>query len=176
MPRPKTILWVDDEIDALGAHILFLQEHGYEVEPAAHGDDAIALLQRQPYGVILLDAMQSCARGPRQNGLFALWLFVRQCADTLPPHALSDRARGGRLAALEQRLSSLSLPSPLRRALPASIREMQTEKSDRVAVALQQLTAPTRESVGAPIAEVLGQAARTARQLVRETSAERSRA
>ena len=63
MPRPKSILWVDDEIDALGAHILFLQEHGYEVEPAAHGDDAIALLQRQPYGLILLDEQLPGRRG-----------------------------------------------------------------------------------------------------------------
>jgi len=63
MPRPKTVLWVDDEIDALGAHILFLQEHGYEVEPAAHGDDAIALLQRQPYGLILLDEQLPGRRG-----------------------------------------------------------------------------------------------------------------
>ena len=63
MPRPKTILWVDDEIEALDAHILFLQEHGYEVEPAAHGDDAIALLRRQPYGVILLDEQLPGKRG-----------------------------------------------------------------------------------------------------------------
>ena len=131
-----------------------------------------------PFAVIeerLLDAMRSSARGPRQNGLFALWLFVRQCADTLPPATLSDRARLGRLAALEQRLTSLSLPSPLRRALPAAIRELQSERPDRVAVALQQLNAPARESVGGATAEVLGQAARTARQLVRETPVERSR-
>jgi hypothetical protein len=132
-----------------------------------------------PFSVIqdrLLDAMQSSARGPRQNGLFALWLFVRQCENTLPPHDLSDRARGGRLAALEQRLSSLSLPAPLRRALPASIREIQTGKSDRVAIALQQLTAPSREAIGAPIAEALAQATRIARQIARESPVQRSRA
>ena len=55
MPRPKTILWVDDEVESLGAHVLFLEEQGYEVEQAAHGDDAIALLRRQPYGLVLLD-------------------------------------------------------------------------------------------------------------------------
>ncbi len=63
MPRPKTILWVDDEIESLGAHILFLSEHGYEVEQAAHGDDAIALLRRQPYGVVLLDEQLPGRRG-----------------------------------------------------------------------------------------------------------------
>jgi len=63
MPRPKTILWVDDEIESLSAHVLFLEEHGYRVEQAAHGDDAIALLQRQPYGVILLDEQLPGRRG-----------------------------------------------------------------------------------------------------------------
>jgi CheY-like chemotaxis protein len=63
MPRPKTILWVDDEFESLGAHVLFLKEHGYEVEQAAHGDDAIALLQRRPYGLILLDEQLPGRRG-----------------------------------------------------------------------------------------------------------------
>jgi len=63
MPRPKTILWVDDEIESLGAHVLFLNEQGYQVEQAAHGDDAIALLRRQPYGVILLDEQLPGRRG-----------------------------------------------------------------------------------------------------------------
>lgn len=63
MPRPKTVLWVDDEFESLGAHILFLNEHGYEVEQAAHGDDALALLRRQPYGLILLDEQLPGRRG-----------------------------------------------------------------------------------------------------------------
>ena len=63
MPRPHTVLWVDDEIESLEAHALFLEEQGYEVERAAHGDDAIALLRRQPYGVILLDEQMPGRRG-----------------------------------------------------------------------------------------------------------------
>jgi DNA-binding response OmpR family regulator len=63
MPRPKTILWVDDEIESLGAHVLFLEENGYAVEQTAHGDDAIALLTRQPYGVVLLDEQLPGRRG-----------------------------------------------------------------------------------------------------------------
>ncbi len=63
MPRPKTVLWVDDELESLGAHVLFLNENGYEVEQAAHGDDAIALLRRQPYGVVLLDEQLPGRRG-----------------------------------------------------------------------------------------------------------------
>ena len=63
MARPKTILWVDDEVESLAAHVLFLEENGYDVECATHGDDAIALLQRQPYGVVLLDEQMPGRRG-----------------------------------------------------------------------------------------------------------------
>ena len=63
MTRPKTVLWVDDEIDQLGPHILLLEEQGFAVERTAHGDDAIALLRRQPYGVVLLDEQLPGRRG-----------------------------------------------------------------------------------------------------------------
>lgn len=63
MQRPRTILWVDDEVESLAAHVLFLQEHGYAVEQTAHGDDALALVRRQPYGVILLDEQLPGRRG-----------------------------------------------------------------------------------------------------------------
>lgn len=63
MARNKTILWVDDEVESLAAHVLFLEENGYEVECAAHGDDALVLLQRQPYGVVLLDEQLPGRRG-----------------------------------------------------------------------------------------------------------------
>ena len=63
MARPKTVLWVDDEVESLAAHVLFLEEQGYEVECTPHGDDAIALLQRQPYGVVLLDEQLPGKRG-----------------------------------------------------------------------------------------------------------------
>ena len=63
MQRPHTVLWVDDEFESLAAHVLFLEEHGYAVERTPHGDDALALLRRQPYGVILLDEQLPGRRG-----------------------------------------------------------------------------------------------------------------
>jgi DNA-binding response OmpR family regulator len=63
MTRPRTVLWVDDEIEALEAHARFLQEQGFAVERAANGDDAIALLRRQPYGIVLLDEQMPGRRG-----------------------------------------------------------------------------------------------------------------
>src|SRR6266498_2596085 len=63
MSRPRSILWVDDEVESLTSHILFLQEQGFAVETATHGDDAIVLLQRQNYGVVLLDEQMPGRRG-----------------------------------------------------------------------------------------------------------------
>ena len=78
MPRPRSILWVDDEIESLSSHILFLQQQGFTVEPVAHGDDALALLQRQPYGLVLLDEQM-----PGRSGL-ELFRAIRGVDPTLP--------------------------------------------------------------------------------------------
>lgn len=112
----------------------------------------------------LLEAMESIGRGPRQNGLFALWLFVRQCAGALPPDPLSHKAFANRCRRLERRLSSLSLPMPLRRALAGSFAELADGGSGHVHVALQQLVAPAREAIGRSAGDIMNQAARKARR------------
>src|SRR6266576_4523144 len=63
MPRPKSILWVDDEIDGLEAHRRFLEAQGFAIAQAAHGDDALALLRREPYSIVLLDEQMPGRRG-----------------------------------------------------------------------------------------------------------------
>jgi CheY-like chemotaxis protein len=56
MPAPtKRLLWVDDEIDRLRPHLLFLQGRGYHVDAVSNGDDALALVQVTSYDLILLD-------------------------------------------------------------------------------------------------------------------------
>ncbi|HEX8361522.1 MAG TPA: response regulator, partial [Longimicrobium sp.] len=56
MPAPvKRLLWVDDEIDLLRPHLLFLQGRGYHVDAVSNGDDALELLRLSPYDLILLD-------------------------------------------------------------------------------------------------------------------------
>ncbi len=111
----------------------------------------------------LLEAMADAARGPKRNGLFALWLMVRQCEGRLPPNELSAPAESRRLEQLERRLSSLSLPNPLRRALPGSMRELKGGRSECAALALHQLIAPTRDALGKGAADAVALAARTAR-------------
>src|SRR5690349_10499928 len=63
MARPKTILWVDDEVEGLAAHRRFLEDQGFTVASAAHGDDALALLRRQAYSIVLLDEQMPGRRG-----------------------------------------------------------------------------------------------------------------
>ena len=50
-----SLLWVDDEIDILKAHIIFLQKKGYQVDTASNGYDALDLCRQQSYDLILLD-------------------------------------------------------------------------------------------------------------------------
>ena len=50
-----TLLWVDDEIELLKAHILFLEKKGYEVETASNGQDALDRCATTAYDLILLD-------------------------------------------------------------------------------------------------------------------------
>ncbi len=49
------ILWTDDEIDLLRAHIIFLEQKGYDVVTANNGDKAIELVKEQNFDIIFLD-------------------------------------------------------------------------------------------------------------------------
>lgn len=51
------LLWVDDEIELLKAHIIFLQKKGYDVETVSNGPDAIDKCRAMTFDLILLDEM-----------------------------------------------------------------------------------------------------------------------
>jgi len=51
----QRILWVDDEIELLKSHIIFLEDKGYKVITAANGDDALALVSGEKFSLLLLD-------------------------------------------------------------------------------------------------------------------------
>ncbi len=52
-----TILWVDDEIDHLQAHIRFLRKRNYEVIPACSGREALEILRSIRVDLVLMDQM-----------------------------------------------------------------------------------------------------------------------
>lgn len=49
------LLWVDDEIELLKAHILFLEKKGYAVDTVSNGFDALERCADERYDLILLD-------------------------------------------------------------------------------------------------------------------------
>lgn len=49
------ILWVDDEVDLLKPHIIFLREKGYEVETANNGSSALEIIDKTYFDLLFLD-------------------------------------------------------------------------------------------------------------------------
>lgn len=49
------ILWVDDEIDLLKPHILFLEKKGYNVTTCNNGQDAIDMFDDENFDIVFLD-------------------------------------------------------------------------------------------------------------------------
>ena len=66
MDRIK-ILWVDDEVEMLKPHFLFLEERGYDLTPCTNGQDALDLIVEKLFDIILLDENM-----PGLNGLETL--------------------------------------------------------------------------------------------------------
>lgn len=109
----------------------------------------------------LVELMAQSPRGPRRDGLFALWLTVRVVEDLDQQQPFSERATRRRVALLERRLSSLTLPPALRRGLNATIQAMKAEAVPKVSMLLRHLVGPAKESLGAEAGEALQLAART---------------
>jgi CheY-like chemotaxis protein len=63
----RTVLWADDEIDLLKAHIIFLEKKGYHIVPVTNGEDAIDLVKQKTFDAVLLDEMM-----PGMDGLSVL--------------------------------------------------------------------------------------------------------
>lgn len=72
------ILWADDEIDLLKAHILFLKEKGLEVESVSNGQDAVDAVKNDQFDIVFLDENM-----PGMNGLEALTL-IKEDSPHLP--------------------------------------------------------------------------------------------
>jgi DNA-binding NarL/FixJ family response regulator len=53
----RRILWVDDEIDMLKPHIIFLEQKGFEIGTASGGEEAIDRLKDSSFDLVLLDEM-----------------------------------------------------------------------------------------------------------------------
>ena len=94
------ILWVDDEIELLKPHILFLQGKGYNVDACNNGYDAIDMARANAYDLIILDEMM-----PGMTGLETLPL-IKDIRPTTPvimvtkseEENIMDKAIGSKIA------------------------------------------------------------------------------
>ena len=55
----KKILWVDDEIELLRSHVIFLSEKGFDIDTVTNGEDAITSVKGKDYDLIFLDEMMA---------------------------------------------------------------------------------------------------------------------
>jgi hypothetical protein len=120
-----------------------------------------------PAASALIALLPKTGRGPKRDGIFALWLTLRVAQDLLTDPLPAERAHRRRVAGLEQRLSSLTLPPPLRRALTAAIADLAVPDPAVAVQVMSQLAAPARESVGVEAGEAVAQALRAARTTLR---------
>ena len=72
------ILWVDDEIDLLKPHIIFLEQKNYKVTTCTNGTDAIELISDTNFDIVFLDENM-----PGLTGLETL-LEIKQKSANLP--------------------------------------------------------------------------------------------
>jgi CheY-like chemotaxis protein len=94
------ILWVDDEIDLLKSHRLFLEERNYEVVTCPSGLDAIEMVREQPLDIVFLDENM-----PGLSGLETL-TEIKQIDASLPvvmitkneEESLMEEAIGSKIA------------------------------------------------------------------------------
>lgn len=119
-----------------------------------------------PAATALLALLPETGRGPKRGGIFALWLTVRVAQDLLLDPLPADRAQRRRVQALERRLSSLTMPPPLRRALGTAVSQLRDARPETAALVLSQLVAPARETGGAQAGEAVALAAKQARLAV----------
>lgn len=72
------ILWVDDEVDMLRPHILFLESKGYNVSTVTNGRDALDCCRENDYDLIFLDENM-----PGLSGLQTLAL-IKEISPAIP--------------------------------------------------------------------------------------------
>ncbi|HPF92489.1 MAG TPA: bifunctional response regulator/alkaline phosphatase family protein [Tenuifilaceae bacterium] len=95
-----SILWVDDEIDLLSPHIMFLEQRSYTVSTATNGHDALDLVASNDFDIVFLDENM-----PGISGLETL-AGIKQAKPNLPvvmvtkseEESIMDQAVGAKIA------------------------------------------------------------------------------
>lgn len=101
MQSKKTkILWVDDEIDMLRPHIMFLENKDYDVQTATNGVDAIDLVKENSFDIIFLDenmpgysGLETLSRIKAINSIVPVVMITKS-----EEEAIMDEAIGSQMA------------------------------------------------------------------------------
>lgn len=72
------ILWIDDEVDLLKSHFIFLESRGYLILPCSNGREGISILDNKKIDLVLLDENM-----PGLNG-FETLSIIKQKKPNLP--------------------------------------------------------------------------------------------
>jgi DNA-binding NtrC family response regulator len=98
MMTKKRILWVDDEIDLLRAHVRLLEEKGYSVEIATNGEDALELIREKEYDLVFLDEMmpgmgglQTLSKMKDMNPKIPIVMVTKNEAESLMEEAIGGK-------------------------------------------------------------------------------------
>jgi hypothetical protein len=116
---------------------------------------------------MLLELQERLQRGPKREGVFALWLVARVAWDVGLAGDDVDRADRRRIALLDRRLAPLAVPRPLARGLATALAHLHDGTASAARIALSQLVAPAREAIGPEAGEAIA-------LLVRDLHAARS--
>jgi hypothetical protein len=111
----------------------------------------------------LVELLGRSARGPRREGLFAVWLVVRAAEDLTLDPPLPPKLVARRLEGLRHRLATLTLPAPVRRGVTTAMSLLDEGTPAAGASALHQLSAPVKEALGPEAGDAIVQAARSAK-------------
>ncbi|MBI4720304.1 MAG: response regulator [Chitinivibrionia bacterium] len=94
----QKILWVDDEIDLLKSHIMFLESKGYSVKIATNGEDALQMTGREAFDLLLLDesmpgkgGLETLAGIHQRNPLLPVIMITKNEEERLMEEAIGMR-------------------------------------------------------------------------------------
>jgi CheY-like chemotaxis protein len=120
--KAKKILWVDDEIDLLRSHMIFLEGKGYEMKGVSSGGEAVKVMKDEMFDLVLLDESM-----PGKTGLETLQ-EIKEISANIPvimitkneAEGLMDQAIGMKIDGyLLKPINPLQIFSAVKRVLEA---------------------------------------------------------
>jgi len=92
------LLWIDDEIDSLKSHVMFLENKGYEVTALGNGFDGIEFVKENLVDVVLLDetmpgisGLETLAKIKEINSQIPIVLITKNETENLMDEAIGSQ-------------------------------------------------------------------------------------